>query len=291
MASIQGIKFGCNSSESYDTENFRVNTEHTATYIILMDTESQRENSVALVPGVPYIGMPSPILPGALCASRSMTEIGPKTWEVEASFNNTFNGRQQKPDEQKPQDKSPEWSWSFETVEEALLWDAQDDSQPITSSAGEPLVPPPTTPIVIPILNLTRFETTFTPDTILTYTNQLNTTTFWGAAAGKVLCAGITAQPHIFEDEELWKVTYVFKFKLDDHGWKLRLLDQGTYYWTGTVGSSTQKNFGDNALEPVLGNLDGSGGKGTASTPSFVTYNRYDKQNFTSLQLDQSDVI
>lgn len=282
MSSVLGIRFGVSSSETYNQTERKVDTTHSATYLVQMDSETSRENSVALVPGVPFIGMPSPIMPGAYCISRGISEIGPRVWEVEAEFSTSIDGGE--PDDVPSWDRQPEWSWSFETVEEPLLFDAQDDTVAITNSALEPL-PPVGVPVAIPVLSIKRSELSFSPDTILDYVNKVNSSSFWGAAAGKALMAGISANQKKEQGFTVWDVSYTIKFKMDTHGWKLRLLDQGTYYWSGAVGSSQKIPFGDDAFQQVVGNLDGSGGKNSTTTPEFVTYERYDSSDFNTLDL------
>lgn len=280
-ATLIGITFDCSASETYNQEKFRIDGEHTATYKIRTDDEDDREDVVITAPGCPYIGMPSTILPGARCIERQINEVAPRIWDVEATFSQNFISD---PDEEDPWDRTPEWSWSFETVDEPLLYDAQDASKAIQNSAGEGL-PPLTRPIAVPVLTISRYELNFNPEDILNYVNFVNSSVFWGAAAGKVLCAGINASQETYKEYDMWKVTYTFKFKMDTHGWTARILDQGSYYWTGTVGSSEKKPFSDDSLNPIVGNLNGSGGKNTTTTPSFVSYNRYDEVDFNDQNL------
>ena len=283
MASVLGIRFGVSSTDTYNADKQRVDTTHRATYVVQMDSESARENSVANVAGVPRIGTPSPIMLGAYCVSRDISEIGPKTFEVEAEFSTNIEGGNQ-PDDRKPWDRTPEWSWSFETTEEPMLTDAQNNSKAIANSALEPL-PPVTQLVAVPVLQIKRTELSFNGQTILDYVNRVNSSAFWGASANQALMAGINASQKQFDSFRVWEVTYTIKFKVDTYGWKLRLLDQGTYYWSGAVGTSQKIPFGDAAFQQVVGNLNGSGGENTTTTPSFVTYNRYDDANFNNLKL------
>lgn len=283
MAAVLGIRFGVSSTDTYNSEKQRVDTTHRATYVVEMDNESARENSVANVAGVPRIGTPSPILPGAFCLSRDITEIGPKTFEVEAEFSTNIEGGSE-PDDRKPWDRTPEWAWSFETTEEPMLTDAQDTTKSIANSALEPL-PPVTQLVAVPVLQIKRTELRFNGQTILDYVNHVNSASFWGASANKALMAGITANQKQFDSIKVWEVTYTIKFKMDTYGWKLRLLDQGTYYWSGAVGTSQKIPFGDSAFQQLVGNLNGSGGEATGTTPSFVEFNRYDSIDFNNLNL------
>jgi hypothetical protein len=281
MGAVAGIRFGVSTSEQYDAEKQKVDSEHTATYVVIMQTEAAREPDVAATPGVPFIGSASPININARCVSRDITEIGPCTWEVTCTFSTNYRTE---PSDEFPWERLPSWLWGTESVEEPLLCDAQDDTKGILNSAREPLIPP-TSPIAVPVLTISRYESTFTPNTILAYVNKVNSASFWGAAANQAFMAGINATQEILDGWRVWKATYTIKFKIDSRGWRMRLLDQGTYYWTGTVGSSEKKPFGDRAFQQVVGNLNGSGGQNTTASPSFVTYNRYDDADFNQLQL------
>ena len=283
MAQVHGIRFGVSSDESYDADQGRVIASHQATYVVEMDTESQRESTVARVAGVPYIGMPSPILLGAICTKRGIREVGPKTFEVDATFSNDV-GSATEPDNGNPWDRVPEWSWSFETRDKVLTADAQLGSKAIANSAGE-LLEPVTVQEALPVLTIKRYELRFDGQTILDYVNKVNSSSFWGAAAGKALMAGINASPKQLDGTRVWQVQYQIKFAIGADGWKLKLLDQGSYYWSGAVNASDKLHFVDDQFNRVTGNLDGSGNESTSSTPTFVQFNQYDDTNFNDLNL------
>jgi hypothetical protein len=85
-------------------------------------------------------------------------------------------------------------------------------------------------------------------------------------------------------------VEYQFKFWSNNgEGWKIKLLDEGTYYWSGgSKGTGAKVPFGDDAFQQTTGNLNGSGGKNTSlTTPVFISpsFNRYKSANFNDLQL------
>lgn len=284
-ATLLGITFQCSTTETYNQDKLRIDGEHTAIYKIQCSDIEDREDVVITATGCPYIGMDSTIMPGAKCISRNINEVGAGVWDVEATFSQNYI---KEPDEEDPWDASPIWSWSFETVEEPLLEDAQN-GKAIKNSANEAF-PPIGRPIAIPVLTIDRYELTFYGQTILDYVNYVNSAEFWGADPGQVLCAGISAQQETIGDSKCWKVQYVFKFKCDNYGWKARILDQGSFYWEGTVGASEKKPFSDDALNPIIGNLDGHGHELVNVTNEeeeavFMDYNRYDETNFNTLQL------
>lgn len=281
-----GVQYGVSASESWNDKDLRKDVDHTAVYVVQSDDDSDREAEIGLTAGLPQIGSASDVYLGCTCIDRNISEQSPGVWHVECQFSSVTNGGggEEVEEDVEPWDRQPEWFWGAETIEEPLLFDAQDTTQAIVNSALEPL-PPITTPIVIPVLTIERYELDFDPQTILDYTNRVNESEFWGAAADQALMAAITAKPERINGERVWKVTYIIKFKMDSFGWAVRLLDQGTYYWSGTVGSSQKKPFSDDAFQQVLGNLDGSGGRNATTTPAFVEYNRFEAAEFNDLEL------
>jgi hypothetical protein len=296
MSACFGPRIGINGSETINLDNFRVNVEHSMTYVVVMTTgpgltgsrdSLAREDQVLLVPGVPALGAASEIAPGAFCNRRSPVEIGQGVWEVECTFDNTAL----RPNEmnQEPWDLTPTWQWSAETIEVPLIYDAQDPTRPILNSAGEQL-PPLTTPESVPVLTISRAELYFDHIQIQSYMNRVNSQPFWGWSANQVLCSEITAQQQRKDTTRYWQVEYRFKFWYNGgEGWRIKLLDEGTYYWTGgTKGTGTRRPFGDDAFQQVTGNLNGSGGINTSlSTPVFITpaFNRYQSVDFNVLGL------
>ena len=284
MGQLHDIRIGPTSSESWNADKGIIETTHSAVYVVEMDEPLAREPDVAQVFGVPNIGHPSPILPGAWCVNRDMEEVAPRWWDVECEFSNSIGGKEPEDDDTDPWDLLPSWRWGSETIEEPLLFDAQDPTLAMVNSAGESL-PPITMPITVPVLTIKRIENFFTGDTILSHANRVNSAEFWGAPANKAWLASIEADPRNLNGSRVWDTVYKIRFKMDTYGWVARILDQGTYYWTGAVGTSQKLPFGDDAFQQVLGNLDGTGKKNTTNTPAWVTRNRLPKVDFNDLNL------
>jgi hypothetical protein len=182
-----------------------------------------------------------------------------------------------------PEFRTPKWEWSHETVEEALLYDALDANQPIVNSVGEPLFI--SAPVAIPVLTITRWQTSFSPTVILNYVNRTNSDEFWGAAVGQALLAGVSDREDVVDGRRLRLVTYTIKFRMDQYGWKARLLDHSTWYWDNTL--NRYQRFTDDAGNPITGNLNGSkDGFGLRSdTAVFLEYSRFAEATFGDLNL------
>lgn len=307
MSMVVGIKPGPNSKDTWNEEQLRIDTEHTAIYTVIMTNgaglsgglnESARENTVANVLGVPKIGTDSPILPGASCIDRDITEVGPATWEVTAVFSNKVRKATEAFDgdtEKEPWDLEPTWNWTSETIEVPMTYEVAlpgEDPRAITASTGEPLGQL-TKPISVPILTIRRAELAFDKNKILQFTNHTNSSSFWDADDESVLCASITANPEKKYAQKYWMVEYVFKFSPLEEGWKFLAHDEGTFYYSdpepaGAIYIGGKKlPFGDDAFQQTIGNLDGMGGRNVSGTPAFVepAYRRYPVANFNSLSL------
>ncbi len=294
MSQVVGINFGRGGGDRWNEDQLRIDTQHTITYKVVMTTgsglsgslnENASEYDVAQVPGVPPMGSVSALIGGAFCIDRFFTEVGPAVWEVECIFDNTARKADEAEEANEPWELEPTWRWTSESMELPMNFDVEDPTIAITNSAGERIIGA-TTVATIPVLTIRRFEVGFTHSTIKAYTNHINSASFWGTAEERVLCAGITAEPEKRDGVKYWSVEYIFKFFDYQYGWGLRLLDEGTYYWIGAVGTGKRVPFGDDAFQQIVGNLDGNGGKNNTNTPVFVgPYNRYKKADFNSLNL------
>lgn len=295
MSLVVGITLGRNGRDSWNSDQLRIDTQHSITYKVIMTTglglsgslwESATEYDVSVVSGVPAIGSLSALVAGAYCIERQFNETGPGVWEVECQFSNVNQKASEAQSANEPWNLEPTWRWSSENIEVPLTFDADDPTKAITNSAGESIAGA-TTVIALPVLTIRRFEIGFSDATIRNYTNRRNQSTFWGYSAGEVLCSSITAEPERRGNTKYWAVEYVFKMNTTEYGWDLMLLDEGTFYWSGgSPGTGTKKPFGDSAFQQVIGNLDGDGGKNLTNTPEFVgPYKRYKQANFNSLSL------
>lgn len=182
-----------------------------------------------------------------------------------------------------PEFRTPKWAWSVELVEEPLIEDAQEADKGIVNSVGEPLFT--TTLVPIPVLTISRYESSFDPQTILDYVGKVNAAEFWGAAAGKAWMAGINDREETVDGRRLRFVEYAIKFRTDNQGWKAKLLDQGTYYSDGV----SFVRFTDDYGNPTTGNLDGTrsfeGERAAFAETKFLEYNRYAEADFSALNL------
>lgn len=115
--------------------------------------------------------------------------------------------------------------------------------KPCTASNGEVFDPPPKYIESLATLEITRNEPIGAnqPSIAATYTNAVNSDTFWGVAAGYWKIKEIVPErqdrqvPNSPFKFPFLRVSYSFEY--NPQGWDIQLLDYGSYYW--------ERNFAD----------------------------------------------
>lgn len=210
-------------------------------------------------------------------------------WTVQAEYSNDL-------DSADPTELPPEIRWTSEQYEEVLRQDAIDNNKKVVTACGEPLLL--TAKKVIPVLTIKKTQNApFSPLIILMYTNTVNSSTFWGAAANTALMASIEAvykQVDTLSAGKKWfvDVTYVIKFKYDPdfaEPWKARILHAGTKYFP-KAGAEAQK-WMDVAGNTGVINLDANGLKlADNAVPVYLDFNVYRKASWSSLHISPADL-
>jgi hypothetical protein len=222
MSYIIGEKYSSISGdESYDIVKRLITRTYTIIYFIQCSA-TEGSSTIYDTPGLPQIG-DQPIVNGvvqrsARCIKRALSELDTSNniWSVECSFDSNYS-----PDD----DTYPIWSWSFETQDVVIQY-TPNYNLPICNTVAQPLVV--TSPQPLPILTIERYEYNFDPTIILSYVSRVNSMPFWGAPPWSVLCTGINDEQALMNGVKLRKVQYVFKFKIDEWGWRLLLLNEGS---------------------------------------------------------------
>ena len=121
---------------------------------------------------------------------------------------------------------------SFSSVTQEVEIDEDRDGNPIQTINGEPLVGV-TRPFTDLVITVSRNLPTFSPVSISTYMNKVNSATWYGFPAGTVRIMDIQAQNQFSEDFEYWAVTVSFQVRrgygqiLDAEAWDHRCAHQG----------------------------------------------------------------
>lgn len=284
MPTLIGIKEGPDSA-SISYVDKRYVRRYERTYLVETDNSTQDALSAAQTLGLPSIGSTwtsgVDFDLGARLISIEPSRIpGTRIWELLFSWDSTT--KQDDEQAEKPEDRTPEWDWSYETIQQQLLSDKLD-GKPIENSAFEPIFLD--TDVPISILTITRFKETFDRNEIFDYVGKVNSMPFWDAAPRTVLMAGITdrrSDTRATDGTEYRLVTYTLKFHPDPDGWILKVLDQGTKYFENFV----EKTFVDDNQNPTVGKLDGNGGAlADGANDVYLEFSPHDEADFTALDL------
>lgn len=123
-----------------------------------------------------------------------------------------------------PTERDVKVSWDSEESERIADFDV--DGNPVVNAAGDPFDPPVMVDQSRRILTIERNEADFDDQWVDQFVDKVNANTFYGRAAGEVLCKKITASTQFdSEDGAYWSVRY--EFHVNPDGWKSRPLNAG----------------------------------------------------------------
>lgn len=291
MPTIVGVLPDGQGSVNYDDFDKAVNTDHRLS-ILMRTTQAAGEREAAVIAGCGVSlgdlwASGSEADSKARCTridARELSDFGTYGYWVAECLFSSKGSPESEDDTKPPEQRTPEWRWSFEQEEVVIPKDVITDV-PLTNSVGEPLIL--TAPVPIPVLNIRRYNVDFDPQTILDYGGRVNSVAFWGADPKAALMAGITDEPVDVDGRTLRLNNYTIKFgmALPTEDWTVDLLDHGTkFFEIGAV--STLTDFATKQGNPTTGNLNGLGFALPAGAPLvYLNRNRFRQANFNDLKL------
>lgn len=269
-------------------EGKRVSVSHTHRYQIITDNENDYGDALLnLLPDYTRVGWPFGF-GNSLIRSRDLERDTTTRFKHTLTINadDKFD-EETKTDKDKPPDqRKPEWSWDFETIERAMVKDV--DGLALENSAHD--IFEITQDIAIPVLTITRHQSQFDPSTIIDYVNHRNKTDFWTSTPGTVLCTGIRDHKdsqEVYAGISYRQVTYVFKFAVPLiadvlEGWKLLLVDNGPNEIIAGKKVGIKDDFG----VAVRMNLDGAGVRqAIGAAPHIFKFEKFKEAEFNNLSL------
>lgn len=188
--------------------------------------------------------------------------------------------------EENPLNRPPEVSWDYQTLPFIITKTVDDEPLPIENTAGEPYSPGIEVEEVVLVLHVTRNEANFSASTALAYGNTVNSSTFYGADAGKAKLLYPRAQRVVENDLTYWRVSYEVHFR--EAGWKFVSINQGRSYLKTAGDKSTKTKIldadGFDVPDPVK--LNANGTLWTSGAEYYNEFTIYRSKSFSGLKLE-----
>lgn len=152
--------------------------------------------------------------------------------------------------------------WGYEIINVPLdeAFDSADRTSvvPVINSANQEFDPAAVTPYSVRVLtiekNLSTFDARYFDEQ---FVNRVNSQTFYGYPPDQVFLEGISATLQYRGVTPYWRARYTFKMSPFDRGWRLDLLDHGTYQLKNNKYVRGTDEEGEPLVEPMA--LDGNG--------------------------------
>lgn len=243
----------------------------TLRYTIQGDHGQHTEDEILACPNLPGLYA---LLRGCRCRKREAIELRThaKLYAADLDFDSRLDGENE--DQQPPENRTPEWSWGGEKIQEVVEFDAiqkgpNDKPLRIATKAGDQIIM--TRPRTIPVLTIVRYQLSFSPDIYGTHVDHVNKTPFWGAPARSALLdivsdVGVTVSDAEGKPVKRRQTTYTVKFNNQRDvegniiGWAGYVLHQGEHYLV-TAEEAERRKFKDSDQRPRIGNLAADGTK------------------------------
>ncbi len=264
-----GCRVGPNGARSFKRQ-----------YNLMSNSPNELRSYILNYPSVPAYGSPHP--EDFTCTvsdyDLNQMEADPYRWVLEVTWSSNHGNRNEKDDQNQPDQRRPRWSSTFQPISNFLPTDLQ--GKMFVDSAGMPFDPPPDHPIWVRAITIHRYETTWSEARDLTLINATNTDSWRQSQPGEVLISSVANEETWLMGAYWFSYTYTLlqnpKILLPGGagtigGWDpLLLVDQGPKI-KGPAGTPID------APDPATGTVDGRSfllnGAGQRQTPN--TYGSY----------------
>jgi len=284
MPTIIGIKPGRNGQ--FQSSEGRIEITQTVVYWVQAESKDVDEFSVLTTPGLPIVNITRLGSSGAVCTSKSakQNEQNRTRWEVACNFSTApqTNGN----DEEEGTQSGDPTTWKvlvkFTTEEILEVNKCSAAGTPYYNSAKGWLPEAPQTPLKIGVLRFTQYEApTTTWQDLLTRTGTTNGSTFLAQNQYTWLCTIEDAELVQMNRAKVWKIDYSLKYNPRD--WRIKVIDRGKFYLDG---SNNRQPFVDEKKNPIIGNLNGSGGSQAATVaPQLLAFHAYATNTFSFIRI------
>ena len=203
--------------------------------------------------GIPLRNSPHPQNPVLRARRFNASQVGPQYFQVTVGYEALTSD----PNDPSQNPLAQPAVVSFSSVTQEVEIDEDRDGNPIQTVNGEPLVGV-TRPFTDLVITVSRNLPTFSPLSISTYMNKINSTPWFGLPAGTVRIMDIQAQNQFSEDFEFWAVTISFQVRrgygqiLDAEAWDHRCAHQGYIVKVGGQKIHALTTDGLTVAQPVM---------------------------------------
>ena len=202
-------------------------------YIVTSDDKLEDEVSIYAANGIPLIGDSHPADLGSLLRSKDVDRISLYHWRVTCNYDNE-NPNEETETAENPLDRPPIFTYGSDKQE--IQADTDRDGNKIVNSANFPILGGLKTIRYRHTMQVERVEATFSNAFAMSYKGKVNSDTFAGVEADKVLCDDITCSTFYEANQDgieikYYRVTYNFIF--DPLGFATKVLSEGRYDASG----------------------------------------------------------
>lgn len=203
----------------------------------------------------------------------------PRLWYVDVKYSSSIETQSNNSNDE----NEIEIEWGTSKYQKVIEKDVNGSN--ILASNGEPFLPRVEVDDFRPILTVRRSLSTYNYAFWYSYVNAVNSDEFAGADVGQAKVSDISAVRRYRNAVSSWRQTIQIEFAVTNiHGWNIRRLDEGTFYFNGGANKTTFKDVNGQTLQSGL--LDGSGGLGSAGSPVYREFFGYPFKPFAALGIN-----
>jgi hypothetical protein len=255
--------------------------EETYSYLVVATSKEEPYVQVLDTPGLPLVGLTVSPSGFGVCQTKNATRStdNPLYWNVTCEFSSDVEertgGNQSNP-YTSPTDWIPVYETKFERIQELVNIDL--DNKPLVNSANLSFPDTLTITRKIPMWEFFQFEPpSVTDETVINRSETTNSVPFRNRPEETLLLTVLSSTVGFYYGRRLRLTQYSIRY--NKKTWKHKRQDVGTQY----LDAGKWKPFLDDAENPMLGNLNGAGGKLAPNLkPVMLDFRIYDKLDFNS---------
>lgn len=283
--------------------------DYTRSFDVMTDVRETDPPVIRLATGIPrpwtpYINAATGVADlGSWCKEVRVKQdtVNPYLWRVTCQYSSVMS----RPDinlVENPLLRPSEISWDGDEISRPAYYDR--DGEPIYNAVQERFDPPVEEVETRMKLTIARNQTTYDPVFYCPFFNSVNSKSWYGFNAGRVLCKRISGARSFENGVYYWRTTYEFliRMRMDEVGtgvagdvindpdlavkaWAHKVLNQGYYEIKSGKRVRATDPLGQLSPTPVLLKADGTRLDISVDDPVFLTFHVYPERDFTPLLL------